>query len=120
MGDATKLTPTSVVLAGIVEPSLAPAGEFGNYFANSGRCFIHVKNVSGQGTKSVTIVSQTECRYGGTHDVDLADIADGVEMLAGPFPKNRFNDSDGNVQITYGGEAGADYSDITIAVIKVP
>lgn len=117
--DKTELFPTVVVLEGIAAPALGEADVDGNYFANSGRCFIRAKNSSATLKRTVTITSQVKCNYEETHHV-AEELAAGAEFLIGPFPKGRFNDEDGNVQITYSGEAEFLIADITIVVIEVP
>lgn len=111
---STKLTPTVIVLAGLTLPTLAGVDGEGNYFTNSGRHFISVKNASGA-ERTVTIVTQTECTLGTKHNVAIV-FAAGTEKLIGPFPKARFNDEDGYIQITYS-DAG---DSLTIAVMELP
>jgi len=114
MGEKTKLTPTVIVLAGLTLPILAAVDPDGDYFTNSGRHFISVKN-GAAAERTVTIATQTECTLGTKHDVPIV-LAVGAEKLIGPFPKDRFNDEDGYVQISYS-DAGAD---VTIAVMELP
>lgn len=116
--EKTELFPTSVVLEGIAAPELGAADVDGNYFANSGRCFIRVKNASTTLTRTVTITSQVNCNYDENHPIEEV-LATEAEFLIGPFPKARFNDDDGYVQIAYSGETNP-AADITIAVIEVP
>jgi len=115
MGEKTKLTPDVVILTGIVDPTLVAVDPDGDYFTNSGRTFIKVKNAHGSAERTVTVVSQVNCNYGQNHPAPCV-LAAGVTKLFGPFPKDRFNDSDGYCQITYS-DSGAD---LTIAVIEVP
>lgn len=115
MGEKTKLTPDVVILTGIDDPTLVSVDPDGDYFTNSGRTFIKVKNAHGTLTRTVTVVSQVNCNYGENHPAPCV-LAAGETKLFGPFPKDRFNDSDGYCQITYS-DAG---DSLTIAVIEVP
>ena len=114
---ATEIIPQVVVLTGIVptipHEDVEPAG---NFFENSGRCFIHVKNAHADEARTVTVVSQVDCNYGENHPAPVTILAAEDEKMFGPFPKSRFNDEDGYAQITYS-DSGAD---LKIAVIEVP
>ena len=112
---STELTPDVVILTGIEDPALVAVDPTGDYFTNSGRTFIKVKNAHGSESRTVTVVSQVNCNYGLNHAAPVT-LAAGVTKIFGPFPKWRFNDSDGYAQVTYS-DAGAD---LTIAVIEVP
>lgn len=115
---ATKLTPTQIALQGTVpETGFTPAGVTvdeanGNYFENTGRCFIYLLGGTA-GAITVTIDSPSECGHGFEHDVTITPVAATVYLL-GRFPKSRFDDSDGYVQITYGAGAAADLMKIQI------
>lgn len=113
---AKLITPQVVVLAGIV-PTYEAALEDGNEFVNSGRVFIHAKNGHVSEDRTIIINSQVNCNQGVDHDISVVITAAEDEKMIGPFPKDRFNDSAGKVQITYTPSTGAD---ITIAVIEVP
>jgi hypothetical protein len=85
----------------------------GDSFVNSGRAYLHVKN--GDTTdKTITVNSQTPCNYGFDHDAVVTVPAAG-ERIIGPFPKNRFDDANGQVQITYSA-----VTSVTVAVVEVP
>jgi hypothetical protein len=96
-----------------LEPSYAAADVGGDEFVNSGRDFIHVKN-GHTSEQTVTMNSQTACSFGFDHDAAVA-IPASEERMIGPFPKNRFDDSNGKVLITYSG-----VTSLTIAVLRVP
>lgn len=113
---AKLITPQRVVLDGIV-PTYEAALEDGNEFVNSGRHFIHAKNAHETEDRTIAINSQTPCNQGVDHDVSVVITAAEDEKMIGPFPKDRFNDAAGKVQITYTPSTGVD---ITIAVIEVP
>lgn len=102
-----------VVVLGGLTPSYAAAAAGGDQFANSGREMIHLKNGAGV-SQTVTTDSQEPCDQGFDHDNAVA-IPAGEERMIGPFPKSRFDDASGKVQLTYSAVAS-----LTIAVIKVP
>ena len=100
-----------VVLAGL-SPTYGEAAVGGDEFVNSGREFIHVKN-GHTSPQTVTVNSQAVCSQGFDHDVAVEILASGERMI-GPFPKDRFDDTGGKVQITYSG-----VTLLTIAAIQV-
>lgn len=108
-----ELTVQKVVLEGIT-PTYVAAAAGGDEFVNSGRVFIHVKNANGASARQVTVDSQTPCSQGYDHNA-VVSVPLSDEKMIGPFPKDRFNDTSGKVQITYDNEA-----DVTIAAIEVP
>ncbi len=105
------LTVQAAVLAGLT-PAYAAANADGNYFPNSGKEFLHIKN-SGISTV-VTIDSPAACNQGTQHDVAVTVPPTTGDKIIGPFPKERFNDGSGNCHLTY-----AQVTGITIAVITV-
>jgi hypothetical protein len=107
------LTKQVVSLTGI-EPSYQAAAAGGDEVVNSGRIFIHVKNANGSTARQVTVDSQAPCSQGYDHDA-IVSVPASNEKMIGPFPKDRFNDSGGKIQISYDNEA-----DLTIAAIEVP
>ena len=109
------ITPQVIVAAGIVRTFEAVAAG-GDEFVNSGRHFIAVINAHAADSRTITVNSQTLCNQGVDHDIAVAITAAQDEKVFGPFPKDRFNDSDGKVQITYS-DSGAD---LTIAVFELP
>lgn len=94
-------------------PSYSAAAGGGDQFANSGKAMLHIKNGSG-GSINVTVNSQTNCSQGFDHDAVVA-VPAGAERMIGPFPKGRFDDANGNVQITYSA-----VTSLTVAVVEVP
>lgn len=111
------ITPTAIVAAGVVRPTVfAAVTAGGDEFVNSGRHYIAVINAHGADPRTVTINSQALCNQGVDHDIAVVITAGEDEKIFGPFPKDRFNDSDGKVQITYS-DSGAD---LTIAVFELP
>lgn len=106
------LSPQVIILAGIT-PALVAAASGGDEFLNSGRDFIHVKNSGAETT--VIINSQVNCNQGVDHDVTVTIPLTTGEKFIGPFPKDRFNDTAGKVQITYG-----DHTNLTIGIVRLP
>lgn len=94
------LSVQSVTTAGL-EATYATAAGGGDEFSNDGDTIVHVKNGSG-GDITVTIASQIACNQGSTHNTAVVVTA-GEERFIGPFPVDRYNDSDGMVQLTYSG-----------------
>ncbi len=101
-----------VVLPGIM-PSYAACAAGGDEFVNSGRDFIHIKN-GHTSPQTVTVNSQAPCDQGVDHDAAVV-VTNAQERMIGPFPKNRFDDAGGKVQLTYSGVTA-----LTIAVVRVP
>lgn len=106
------LTVQTVALAGIT-PTYAAAAAGGDEFVNSGREMIHIKNAH-TSSWTVTVNSQTACSQGFDHD-NAVVVTNAQERMIGPFPKSRFDDANGKVQITYTGVTA-----LTIAIIQVP
>ena len=110
------ITPQQIVLAGII-PTYEVCAAGGDEFVNSGQIVIHVKNVNGSLARTVTIDCYTPCNYGLDTEHDVAVVVAGPgESVIGPFPKARFNDANGRVQITYSDSA----ADLSIAVVDLP
>jgi len=116
------LVAQQIVLAGIV-PTYHTCKEEGDgdEFVNSGQMVIHVKNGHANASRTITIDTFTKCNYGMDTEHDVAVVVEGIdpgpnEVVIGPFPKSRFNDAEGKVQITYSDTA----ADLTIAVVDLP
>lgn len=85
-------------------------------FVNNGRIAIHVRNDHADEARSVTINSQKGCNQEeGDHDITVEITAAQDEKVIGPFPKARWNDLNGKVQLTYTGEV----TNIKVAVIQI-
>jgi hypothetical protein len=106
------LSVQKIVLAGLT-PNYAAAEAGGDAFLNSGRVLVHVKN-GHTAEQTMTVNSQALCNQGFDHDVAVAIPPSGEKMI-GPFPKERFNDVDGKVQISYSG-----VTNLTIAALELP
>jgi len=109
---ATELTVSTITTSGLTPPTYADANAAGNYFINNGKTFLIVKNASASPIK-VTIDSPAYCDQGFQHDVEVT-VAAGAEKWIGPFPTVRFNDSSGDVQITYDA-----VTNVTVAVVSI-
>lgn len=103
--------PTAVVRAGILVGAAA-ADVAGDKFANDGRQFAYFKNASG-GSITVTVVTAKTVDGLAVADRTVA-LAAGEEKLIGPFDKDTYNDTDGNVNFTYSG-----VTSLTMAVFKL-
>jgi len=109
---ASELTVQNVTMDASLTPAFDAANADGNFFTNTGRILLYAKNGSGSPIV-MTIVSQTDCNQGATHDIEVT-IPAGSEEMVGFFSNNRFNDSDGYAQITY-----SDVTTLTIGVMSV-
>lgn len=101
---ATAFTVTTTAAAGVVLPAAGAVDNTnGNSFANSGRELIEVTNASG-GALTISFVTQGVYTVGIT-SYPIADLnvslANATTRGYGPFDKTLFNDTDGNVQITW-------------------
>jgi len=112
---ATLLTITKIALTGIDLAPVAIDETNGNYFVNTGRCLVYVENAA-VGAFDILINSQALCSFGVDHDITV-NVGISEKKFIGPFPKSRFDDADGYVQITYG--AGAQ-GDLTIQILELP
>jgi len=77
----------------------------GNKFKNNGKTRVRFKGAAAA-TGTVTIDSAKACSQGFDHNpVSLANALDTAaeELEFGPFPQERFNDSNGEVTVTYTG-----------------
>jgi hypothetical protein len=109
---AAALTVQAAALAGL-NPAYVAANVDGNFFLNSGKEYLHVKN-GGASPITVTINSQVNCNQGFDHDA-VVSIPAGGERIIGPFPKDRFNDASGYVQAAYSGVTSVTAAAITVA-----
>lgn len=87
----------------------------GNSFTNDGDIYLYLYEVSeGDNPLVVTVHEQHPCSYGYDHDITLAMVATDVRLL-GPFPRGRFNDGNGKVQVSY-----SSVGDLQIAAVRLP
>lgn len=92
-------------------PSYASAESGGDEFANTGTEFIHIKNGDGS-SHTVTIVTSATVDGLAVEDRAVA-VPAGEERMIGPFPTSSYNDSSGNVALSYDA-----VTSVTIAIIK--
>ena len=105
------LTPQTIDLTGLAY-TLGAATAAGDVFANDGRTMLMVANASG-GNCVVTINNQTVSSYGKDDD-EAVTIANGETQIIGPFDPVRFNNSAGQVEVTYSTDTS-----VTVAVLKM-
>lgn len=110
----------NIVEAGLA-PSMASAAGGGDTFANANdeRTILMVTN-GGGGSITVTITAQdTSETVPGFGTVSKANgggsVGAGATKLFGPFPAAAFNNSSGEVAVTYSG-----VSSVTVAALRVP
>lgn len=112
------LSVQQMVLDGL-EATYASAGAAGDVFTNDGRTMVHVKN--GDSTDhTVTFTAQdTSEQVPGFGTVSVTNttvtITAGEERFVGFFPQRRFNNSSGQVAVTYDSTTS-----MTIAVVRCP
>jgi hypothetical protein len=70
-----------------------------DYFINDGHTVVQVNN-AGSSSCDVTFKSAQLCSQGFEHDVTIA-VAAGTTEIVGPFPVNRFNDSNNGITVNY-------------------
>lgn len=83
----------------------------GDSFTNTGSEHVRVNNGSAAAI-TVTFKGQKPCDQGVIHD-DAVSVAAGATVDFGTFSGGRFNDSSGNVQITYSAVAS-----VTVGVYR--
>ncbi|WDL96402.1 hypothetical protein [Alicyclobacillus sp. ALC3] len=93
-------------------PSMAAADANGDAFSNDGHTMFRVTN-GGVASATVTVASPQPCNYGYNHDV-VANVAAGTTVDLGPFPPTRFNDNQGNTNVTY-----SEVTSLTVSPVRV-
>lgn len=98
------ITPQEIDLDGI-DPTFSTASSGGDTIENAEeRTMVRVINAAGT-ARTVTIEAQNNCNHGFTHDIVLV-TANGDDITTGAFDKERFNDANGDLVITYSSEVG--------------
>lgn len=100
-----------------LEATYASAASGGDVFTNDGNTIVHVKN--GATDCNITITAQdTTLNKAGFGDVTVSNTTvvctANEERIIGPFPQKRFNNSSGQVALSYDDE-----SNVTLAVIRL-
>jgi len=81
-----------------IAPVFSLADIAGDTFTNYGNSVFHVDNQSASAV-TVTIASSL-CNFGEAHDI-VTSIPAGEERIFGSFDKNRFNDENFKVNVSY-------------------
>lgn len=89
----------------------ANAAAGGDVYPNSGREMVHLRNASGADI-DVTFASQTPCNQGVTHNA-VVTVPAGSDIMVAPRDADRFNNENGQVEMTYESETG-----LTIAILS--
>jgi len=108
---ATKSVQTIIRTGTGLTPAYTSCSGGGDVFPNAGNEVIHIKN-GHSGAQTVTIVSQSTVDGLAVADRAIA-IPAGEERFIGPFPQGTYNNSSGQVELTYSG-----VTSLTIAVLK--
>lgn len=114
------LSVQDLVRSGGMEASYAAANSGGDVMPNDGKTVLHVKNGSGGNITVTAAAVITSKDLGGTYGpftrASVAVQVDaGEERFIGPFPKSTFNNSSGQVALTYSG-----VTSLTVAALKFP
>lgn len=95
-----------------LDPTLVPAASGGDEFPNDGRTFFIVNN-GGASQITVTFVGQGYCSHGFQHDLEVT-VDTGEELNVGPFSRQRFNDENGRVQVSY-----SDVTSVLVGAVRI-
>jgi len=106
------LTVQQIVIGGLEPAAEEAAAALGDVFPNNGRTYLKVTD-TGTTAPVVTITSQVACNQGETHTYTVT-VQSGEYRLIGPFPPNQFNNSSGQVEITYSSE-----TDVTVTAFSL-
>lgn len=98
--------------------TLANCNTGGDYFRNSGVEFVRIENTHASQAYNVTVVAQTTSldhpSFGVvTKESAVKQVSAGQTLYLGPFKQRSFDDSNGNVQLTYLTTDGAAVSTIS-------
>ena len=113
MALAGTLTVQDVSRSGLA-PSYGAASTDGHYFKNNGRVWLHIKNTGSQVTATVTTPVNSGSGAA-IADLTVTIPATTGDVMIGPFPPKDYNDSAGQVFVTFSGATG-----VTVAAIRVP
>ena len=89
--------------------SLVSAAAGGDVFANNGKTFLVARNANGAATRTVTFAI-TQLVDGVTPAGKAVTIAASTTKVLGPFPTGIYNNTSGQVAVTYSDSA----ADITV------
>lgn len=102
-----------------LEATYGAANSGGDTFANDGKTLFHAKNGSGGDITITFAAASASVQKAGYGSVSISNTAvvvtAGEERLIGFFPTKRFNNSSGQVAVSYSG-----VSSLTVAAIRCP
>lgn len=84
----------------------------GDSLDNNGMTLLYVSN-DGSSSITVTVSAQKTCEFGFMHDITV-DVATGEEKVIGTFRRDRFNDKNNNVQVTYSGTTSVQVKTVSV------
>lgn len=99
--------------AGVAATAASAAGG-GDVFPNNGKTIVEIIN-GGAGSITPTFAATGVLPSGAAISNVATAVAAGVTRVFGPFPTNEFNNSSGQVAITYTG-----VSSVTVRCISMP
>ncbi len=99
-----------------VAEAMETAAAAGDQFANNGKRFLRIVNAHGSLTRTVNFITQQQIGDAALAVADNAVVipANG-EVYVGPFPRQQYNDSNNNLQITYSDSADS----LTVALLEL-
>lgn len=106
------ITVQNITTTGLTPVAGVAAAAAGDTVTNDGLTYIEIED-TGTTAPTVTIASQVQCDQGSTHDISVAVPSGGIKFI-GPFPPNRFNNVDGQLEVTYSSE-----TDVTIRAFSI-
>ena len=83
-------------------------------FPNDGRTFVHIINTNGS-SRTCTFRTAGTIHSHEINDVTVTIAATTGQQMVGPFNRSIYNETDGNIDITWSATA-----DVTIGVFKLP
>lgn len=107
----TTITPQTASVSGIT-PADAAANSDGSKFPNDGQTFLLITN--GGGSSITVTVAATITIDGLTVSNLVVTVGAGAKKLIGPFDPGVFNDSAGNVSVTFSA-----VTSVTVTVVSV-
>lgn len=96
-----------------ITPTFAAADVLGDSVSNDGRTYLHFKNADAA-PHTATVNSRSNCSQGFDHDVVVTIPATTGDVKVGPFPKGRFDDSNGRITWTYD-----DVTSVTVGAFRL-
>lgn len=111
-------TVNEITQSGLTTLAFTAAGETGDKYFNGGKLFVVIKN-TGEISTTVTFTAQVTSfvspQYGDSTIANATLVVAGARSgYIGPFPSSTFNDTDGNVNITY-----SVHENVTVAICSL-